>query len=270
VPVHLSDVTWTDVDASDADVAVLPVGSTEQHGPHAPMGTDAMSAEAVAREGATAYENAVERPVLLAPAVPVGVSEEHRAFAGTLWVSEDAFRGYVRETVESLAGDVSRVVVVNGHGGNTDALREVCAGVSRDGACHAVAFTWFDAVDFEAVVPDLPLGHGGAVETSLLRHLAPELVRTERFETAAAGAGERFGEWAGGTNVAYDFDEFTESGVVGDPSPSSAAAGERLLAAAADRLRALLVATEGREPPDADPVTAPDSRGAGTGPDGSG
>jgi len=248
MPVHLSEVAWTDVEASDAAAAVLPVGSTEQHGPHAPMGTDAMSAETIAHAGAAAYESDAGRPVLLAPVVPVGISEEHRAFDGTLWVSEDAFGTYVRETVESLAGDVSRVVVVNGHGGNADTLREICARVTRDGTCYAVAFTWFDAVAIEEVAPDLSLGHGGGVETSVVRHLAPELVREERFDAAADGAGDRFGEWAGGTNLAYDFDEFTDSGNVGDPSPSSSSVGERLLEAAADRLREVLVATENREP----------------------
>jgi creatinine amidohydrolase len=245
MPVYLPEVTWTDVETTDADAAVLPVGSTEQHGPHAPLGLDTLSAEAVAGAGAARYESTSGRPVLVAPSVPVGVAEEHRAFAGTLWVSEDAFRQYVREVIENLADAVDRVIVVNGHGGNVPALREICARLTRDDVCYAVPFTWFDAVDVESVVPDLPLGHGGPVETSLIRHVAPELIHEERFEEAAAGAGERFGEWAGGTNLAYDFDRFADSGNVGDPSAASADAGELLLEAAAERLTEVLVAVEG-------------------------
>src|SRR6056297_2793632 len=120
---HLADATWTDADDADADLAVLPVGSTEQHGPHAPLGTDFLTAEAIAQAGADAHETATDESVVVAPPVPVGIAEEHRQFTGTLWVSEDTFRAYVRETVESLASHGwDRVVCVNGHGGNTDAL----------------------------------------------------------------------------------------------------------------------------------------------------
>jgi len=249
--VPLSEVAWTDADAASeaTDLAVVPVGSTEQHGPHAPMGTDAMVAAAVAEAGADAFEDRGGRPVVLAPTVPVGVSEEHRQFTGTLWVPEDAFRAYVHGVVESLADHgFDRVVVVNGHGGNVDALRETCARITREETAYAVAFTWFDAVDLAEVVPDLALGHGGAVETSVVAHLAADLVSEDRFEAAAAGAGERFGEWVAGTNLAYDFATFAEAGNVGDPSAASAAAGEGLLEAAADRLADLLAAVAERDP----------------------
>jgi creatinine amidohydrolase len=235
---RLADQTWTDVEASETRLACLPAGSTEQHGPHAPLGTDAITAEAVATAGSEAFDGEAH----VAPAVPVGVAEEHRAFAGTLWVSEDAFRRYVREVIESLAHHgIDRVAVVNGHGGNVAALREVCARITRDGTAYAVPFTWFDAVD-----TDLSMGHGGARETTLLRHVAPDLVREERIEAAREGASERWGEWISGVNVAYDSDEFTDNGAVGDPSAGSAADGEAMLAEAAAGLATLLAALERR------------------------
>jgi creatinine amidohydrolase len=229
---HLSDVTWTDVRDADADLALLPVGSTEQHGPHAPLGTDAFHAETVAEAGADRYDG----EVAVAPTVPVGVAEEHRAFAGTLWVSPDTFRAYVRETVASLAAHgVEGVVVVNGHGGNADPLREACARLARDGVVDAVPFTWFEAVD-----AGVAMGHGGPVETALVRHVRPDAVREERLDDAAAGASDRWGEWVAGTNLAYDTDEFSENGVVGDPREGSAALGERLLAEAAAAIADLI------------------------------
>ncbi|PSQ13813.1 creatininase, partial [Halobacteriales archaeon QS_7_69_60] len=92
---NLSESTWTDVRDADADAALLPVGSTEQHGPHAPLGVDAMTAEAVAEAGAERYANDDgDREALVGPTIPVGVAEEHRAFDGTLWVSPDTFRAY--------------------------------------------------------------------------------------------------------------------------------------------------------------------------------
>jgi creatinine amidohydrolase len=231
---QLTDVTWTDVRDADADVAFLPVGSTEQHGPHAPLGTDAMSAAEIASRAA----EAAEFDPLVAPVVPVGIAEEHRQFDGTLWVSEDTFRAYVRETVESLAHHgVEYVVVVNGHGGNTAAVREVCARVTRDGTTYAAPFTWFDTVDSDLLDG---LGHGGPVETSVVAAIDSDLVHPDRYDAAAAGAGDGFGDWIAGVNVAYDFGEFAESGNVGDPSAASAERGEAVLADAAEKLLALV------------------------------
>lgn len=238
---RLSDSTWTDVRDADATIAVVPVGSTEQHGPHAPLGVDSMSAEAIATDGAKRYAEERDDTVLVAPTIPVGIAAEHRNFDGTLWVSEDTFRAYVRETIESLATHgIERVVAVNGHGGNVDALRELCGAVTRAGTAYAVQYTWFDAVEFEE------FGHGGPAETSLIRHLHPELIREDRTDAAAAEGAERWGEWVSGTNLAYDSDEFTDSGAVGDPRAGDAELGADLLDAAAAALVELLVAVEDR------------------------
>jgi creatinine amidohydrolase len=241
---HLAELSWSDAEAAGTDLALLPVGSTEQHGPHAPIGTDAYAAEAVAAAGA----DAAERPVVVAPTIPVGVAEEHRAFAGTLWVSPDAFRQYVRETIESLTDHGwDQVVVVNGHGGNVPALREVCGRLSRDGTASAVPFTWFEAVDPEAAgLEGASMGHGGPVETSLLRHLRPELVETDRFAAAAEAGAAGWGDWVSGANLAYDSDEFTDNGVVGDPGRSDPEAGAALLEQAANALAELVAAVRER------------------------
>jgi creatinine amidohydrolase len=235
---HLSAATWTDADALDTDLALLPVGSTEQHGPHAPLGTDALTAGAVAEAAADAHAEAV----VVAPTLPVGVAREHRQFTGTLWASPDTFRAYVRETVESLAHHGwDRVIIVNGHGGNTDAVREVAAEVTRDEVAYAVPFTWFEAVD----APDM--GHGGAVETSLVSHLDPSLVRSDRLDDATAGGAASWGDFAGATNLAHDTAEFSENGTVGDPRDADADRGAALLAAARDELVDLLDAVASRD-----------------------
>jgi len=240
---YLAETTWTDADV-DADVALLPVGSTEQHGPHAPLGTDTLAAEAVAERGVEVYEG----DAVIAPAVPVGVSEEHRHFAGSLWVSPDTFRAYVRETVESLAHHGwRRVVVVNGHGGNVDALHEICAHLTRDGTAYAAPFTWFDAVE-----TDLDMGHAGPVETSLLLHTHPDLVRTDRLEEAGEGGAGRWGEWTAGVNLAYDTADFSENGVVGEPRAARAERGADLLEGAGEQLAVLMSTVADRELPGGD------------------
>ncbi|GAB3703083.1 creatininase family protein [Halorubrum pallidum] len=253
---RLADATWTDVRDADVDVAFVPVGSTEQHGPHAPLGTDTLDAVAVAEAGATAYETSVGDDasgdgalgeVVVAPPIPVGVAEEHRAFDGTMWVSPDTFRAYVREAAESLPSHgIDRVVFVNGHGGNVEALAEVARRFSRDDAHdgYAVAFTWFEAVGEHAS----DMGHAGPLETSLLRATHPHLVREDRVATASDGAADRWGEWVAGVNLAHDSDEFTDNGVVGDPSAGDAARGEELLDRAGDALADLATAVVDREP----------------------
>ncbi|MFB6267083.1 MAG: creatininase family protein [Halodesulfurarchaeum sp.] len=236
---NLAEATWTDADDLQTDLAMLPVGSTEQHGPHDPLGTDALTARAVAEAAADSYEG----DVAVAPVVPIGVSEEHRQFTGTLWVSPDTFRAYVRETIQSLhAHGWNRIVIVNGHGGNAPAIGEVAARLSREDERLVVPFTWFDAVE-----TDLDMGHAGPVETSLLLHTHPELVAADRLEAAADGAADRWGEWVSGTNLAHDSAAFTENGTVGDPTQASAEQGERLLNEAAAALHTLLDALRDRD-----------------------
>jgi creatinine amidohydrolase len=236
----VGDATWTDVANADVAAALLPVGSTEQHGPHAPLGTDTLIARSVAERGAEGYDDRSPGGdvIAVAPALPVGVAAEHRGFDGTLHAPPDAVRAYLRGTAASLRETVDApVVIVNGHGGNTPSIREVAAGLMRDGHRRVAAFTWFEALD---AYPGA-MGHGGPVETAVLRHLRPDLVREERAADAAAGAAEEWGHHAGGTNLAYDADAFSESGVVGDPrpdqgTPADAERGAELMAEAVDAL----------------------------------
>lgn len=237
---HLADATWTDVADAETNLALVPVGSTEQHGPHAPLATDTLNAVAVAEAGATAFEG----EVVVAPAIPVGVSAEHRQFPGTLWVSPETFRAYVRETVASLASHgFDRVVIVNGHGGNVAALDEVCATIVRHDDAFAVPFTWFEAIGEHR----RDMGHAGPIETALLRHVHPDLVAEDRIEEARAGASDRWGEWVSRVNLAYDSAEFTANGVVGDPAAGDATRGEELLDLAATALADLLGAVAKRD-----------------------
>ncbi|WP_255169152.1 creatininase family protein [Natrononativus amylolyticus] len=237
---HLADATWTDVEATETELAVLPVGSTEQHGPHAPLGTDTLAATAVADAGVDRFDG----EVVVAPTVPIGVAEEHRQFPGTMWVSPETFRRYVRESVDSLASHgFDRVVLANGHGGNVDALREVAGTITRHDDAYAVSFTWFEAVGDHSS----DMGHGGPLETALMRHVHPDLVREDRIEEAREGGADGWGEWVSHTNLAHDSAEFTENGVVGDPGEGSAERGTRLLELAADSLARLLEAVESRD-----------------------
>lgn len=237
----LAEAAWPAVADADATLAVVPVGSTEQHGPHAPLGTDTLAAAAVAE----AASERIDEPVLQTPPLTVGISSEHRHFPGTLWLTPETFRAVVTDTAESvLAHGIEGLVFVNGHGGNAAALREVAAACSRRYTAHAAAVTWFEAVE-----TDIEMGHAGALETAVVRHLAPELVDEEAAEAAAEEGADRWGQWVRGVNIAYDTETFSTNGTVGDPSETTAADGEAVLtdaaAAVADVIRAVRDRTQG-------------------------
>lgn len=220
---ELQRSSWTQIDERAPDVAVLPVGSTEQHGPHNPLGTDATAAAALARRACESTD------ALLLPPIHVGVAEHHRNFPGTLYVSPETMRNYVREVLESIARHSPGVaVVVNGHGGNRAALEEACARLTRDDTIFATVWEWF-------TTRDDPVGHGGEYETSMNLHLTPEDVGEP-----VRGDADAWGEYVNGAAVVYDTDDFSSNGVVGDARGATAETGERVFEESAAELADLI------------------------------
>lgn len=166
--------------APDA-LAVLPVGATEQHGPHLPTGTDAFAVEQIARAAAGIAARAI--PVVVAPTLPFGSSHHHLGFGGTLSLgTETYYRALCDLAASCVAAGFRRVLFLNGHGGN----EELMALAVRDAAgAHPASFaavTYWDVTGegFAAAVPGWAgwtPGHAGAFETSLILALRPELVR---------------------------------------------------------------------------------------------
>lgn len=236
-PPLLADCSTTDAAArlADAAVALLPTGATEQHGPHLPLGTDTRAALGV-------LERLERDDVVVLPPLAVGVSDHHRQFSGTLSVSSETFAAYVREVVESLAvHGVQKVVVVNGHGGNDDALRRVARRLRQEETAFVVPWNWWSNLgdEHEALFGRDHVGHAGAAETSVISALAPALVDSDAFVEADAGAGDVWGVHVAGAMVLDDAADFSENGVVGVPSDGNAEAGARLLDAASADLDAL-------------------------------
>lgn len=221
---------------NEAAVAVLPTGSTEQHGPALPLGMDHVAAEAFAR-------TAIDRDdAVVLPTVPVGVSVHHRQFDGTLYVSGDTFERYVEETIASLADHgVRKAVVVNGHGGNVAALDRAARRLRDDRVAFAPTWNWWDSVDdLAGELFDEAGGHADAMESSVLWHVREDLVRPDELEDAEAGASEGWGESVHGASVGFDTIDFSESGAVGKPTQADPEKGARLFEAASDELHALL------------------------------
>ena len=233
-----SDLTTEDFAALAGGnaVAVLPVGATEQHGPHLPLGTDTMICEALTVRAAGLAPEAVR--VLLLPAMPVGLSPEHGDFPGTLTFSPATVIAAWTELGEAVArAGIRRLVVVNTHGGQPQAVDIVTQDLrSRLGmACWRVnAYRWFrDPEHFPAdVFPDDI--HGGGIETSIMLHLWPDLVRMDQarnFMVAGeTGSGDR------ATGRAWQMQELNPAGAAGNAAAADAARGRAVFEAAAGAL----------------------------------
>ncbi|MFT4010837.1 MAG: mycofactocin biosynthesis peptidyl-dipeptidase MftE [Nocardioidaceae bacterium] len=204
----LADCTWTDLE--DRPVVLVPVGSIEQHGPHLPLDTDTVIAEATARGITERLPGAV-----VAPPLTYTASGEHQGFAGTSSIGSAALVTVVVELVRSLSLWAGRTVFVNAHGGNTAALTTAVGRLVEEG--HAVSWV---ACATEGV--DL---HAGRTETSLMLHLRPESVRLDRAEPGnRAPLAELWPAMREGGVGAV-----SANGVLGDPTGASAVEGQQIL-----------------------------------------
>lgn len=173
--VRLAHISWREAGErfSRCGIALLPVGSTEQHGPQNPLGTDHLIAYHLALEAGR------RTGVTVLPPIPFGVSSHHSSFPGTVWVRESVFKEYVRDVILSLKSHgVRKLVVVNGHGGNTHALVSLARELRGEGVL-VVVYEWWTLPRLREVFPEEELGHAAAIETSLNLYLHPEAVEME-------------------------------------------------------------------------------------------
>jgi len=236
---YLGDATWPEAgdQLADRSLALVPLGSTEQHGPHLPLSTDHLIAEAFAREAADRAD------VVCTPTVTVGVSPHHRQFHGTLSVDPPAFRAYVESLSRSIADQgLDRIVYVNAHGGNVEHLQEVGRRLHVDGTAYAIEWMWNEAIpDLVDELFDHNGPHAGPKETALVWYLA-DAVREDRLAAAREGGLTDVDPSVlrqHGARTFFDSIENSDNGAFGDPTEASAAAGERLFEAATDQLVAL-------------------------------
>lgn len=201
------------------DIALMPVGSNEQHGPANPLGTDHLIAEAIAEEAAK------RAGVICLPAVPFGVSSHHKQFWGTIFISPRTFKKYVKETCLSLQYYGSRkIIIVNGHGGNRSALLEMAIELREKGVFVSVFQWWLASAE---LLPDLfkleERGHAGAEETSVNLVIHADLVNTRKFMDEKPG---RHPIQAAGMTLPLDTADETNSGVYNKQTTASAEKGK--------------------------------------------
>ncbi|SHN48136.1 mycofactocin biosynthesis peptidyl-dipeptidase MftE [Cryptosporangium aurantiacum] len=210
----LADRTWPEI--SGDQVLAIPVGSTEQHGPHLPFSTDTDVAVALARALAARRDD-----VLVAPALPYGSSGEHQAFPGTLSIGPQAIELVLVELGRSASETFGRILLISGHGGNAIPVNRAVRRLRSEGRD---ALAWAPRWRGDA--------HAGRTETSVQLALDPHRVRLDRAEP---------GNTAPLSDLLPVMREqglrpVTANGVLGDPSGADAEEGTRLLAEATDDL----------------------------------
>jgi creatinine amidohydrolase len=233
--------TWPEVEAylAKSRTIILPIGSTEQHGPNGMIGTDALTAEAIARGVAEATG------ALVGPTIAVGMAQHHMAFAGSMTLRPSTLIAVVRDYVVSLARHgFERFFFINGHGGNiatvTAAFSEVYAEASLGQAANRASVkcalrNWWENGAVRSLSKELFGGaegsHATPSEVSLTWFLHPEAAKPMTLDPPVAPNGH-FAD-------AHDYRRNFPDGRIGsNPGLSSAEAGKRIYAAAVEALTA--------------------------------
>jgi creatinine amidohydrolase len=241
-PRNWTDIQWPDVagDAPARWIAVLPLAATEQHGPHLPLETDVMIAEAYLARVRELLPDTV--PATFLPVQPVGISTEHIDYPGTLTLPTDvALKTWMALGQSVARAGISKLVMVTSHGGNSAAMTLVAQDLRAVHGLLAVTTSWsrlsaaeklFDAEEVRHGI------HGGAVETSIMLARYPHSVHKEaiaNFQSSSVAL-ERQYRWLSTQRpapFAWQAQDLHPSGAVGDATKATAEKGERLLDAGA-------------------------------------
>lgn len=246
------ELTWPEARRrlQEVDVALLPVGAIEQHGHHLPLDTDSFDAEHLCRRVAEACSE--PRPLVL-PLVPYGVSYFHEDFPGTLSLSNETLARLVYEIgMEVARSGISKLVIVNGHGGNAPALNFAAQMINRDAHVFVCVDTGETSdADVYALAETPNDVHAGEIETSTSLAVRPDLVRMDEAEAFVPKFSSEYLDFTSPRAVRWYARtmKISPSGVYGDPTKASAEKGERIwelmvehLAAFVEHLKGLSLA----------------------------
>jgi creatinine amidohydrolase len=237
-PRDWTDIHWPDIAAAAPArwIAVLPLAATEQHGPHLPLGTDVMIAQAHLTRVRELLPDSI--PATFLPVQPVGISTEHIGYPGTLTLPTDVALKTWMALGESVArAGIKKLVMVTSHGGNSAAMTLVAQDLRARCGLLAVTTGWyrFGAPEGLFSAEELRHGiHGGAVETSIMLARYPHHVRSAGIADfrSSGMAMEKDYRWLSASRpapFAWQVQDLHESGAVGDATQASAEKGQLML-----------------------------------------
>ncbi len=224
----LENMTWPEVENAmeKAECALIPIGSQEQHGPYIAESCDSRRAE----KFAALLGEKLDPLALITPTISYGISPHHMNFPGTITLSPETLVSLLGDIVGSLHDHgLDRFVLVNGHGGNDDALGVAVDTIRTELPVRLLAFkyTSLAAEAIEAEVDSDFYGHACEREVSELMYMAPEIIRENRIEPGEEKELLSFKQHP--VNLGVDFDEYTENGALGDARQASREKGEKIV-----------------------------------------
>jgi creatinine amidohydrolase/Fe(II)-dependent formamide hydrolase-like protein len=205
------------------------VGATEQHGPHLPLDTDAHDADYLARRVASRCN--APQPLVL-PGIPYGVSYHHDDFAGTLSISPETLAQLVYEIgMNAARNGILKLVIINGHGGNSPALHFAAQKINRDAHIFTAVDTGESSGgDVDAIAETKNDVHAGEIETSTSLAVRPELVRMDQAIRHVPEFSSRYLNFSSRRGVGWyaRVKRLSPQGVLGDPTCASVDKGRRM------------------------------------------
>jgi creatinine amidohydrolase/Fe(II)-dependent formamide hydrolase-like protein len=252
---HLADLTFEDVARRVAaqSVLILPVGSIEQHGPHLPLNTDVLIAEALADRIVERWADTFDLWRL--PTISMGLAREHEWAAGTLSLSVPGMTGLLHDLARTIRRTLPtrHLLVLNCHGGNRGILEALSRDLAIDHGLNVCIFHPAALTDGVGPVPDL---HAGRNETSIMLAVAPHLVRLDRIpeeqpDVDAGSIRDTVLDLAVTWPWSSRDDRLSRSGVIGDPRGATAEFGQSIIGQAVERAGEIIarLTCAGRDPP---------------------
>jgi creatinine amidohydrolase len=232
-------------------IAVLPVGAIESHGPHLPVNVDSCIIDGIVARAIELMP--ADLPAFILPTQPVGKSNEHIAFPGTLTLSAETLIRLWTEIGESVGrAGCRKLVLFNSHGGQPEIMEIVARDLRVRKNMFVVTSSWygFGIPDGLFAFPEIKHGiHGGGVETSMMLHLRPDLVRLEKaadFKSHNARMAQEYKMlWpAGPARWGWQSQDLHESGAAGNAADSDAKRGAVIIEHAARKFIELLAEVE--------------------------
>lgn len=231
-------------------IALLPLGATEQHGPHLPLQVDTALAEGIV--AAALAQLPAQLPVLALPTQAIGLSVEHQAFPGTLSLQPATLLALWTELGACVArAGVKKLLLFNAHGGNVSSMDIVARQLRQQHGLLVYHSSWFNLPLPQALhgafsAHEHRFGvHGGEVETSMLLHLAPGQVHMQRAQNFASTSAERAQQFpilgnGKSAKLGWAMQDYNPQGAAGNAAAADARRGQALVTAAAQALAQLL------------------------------